>query len=97
MKKVIIAVLITGLMYSAVTGAQVQKDIFATPVRGFISQQPAEDWQHGLLTGNGTMGAIVLGNPCDLAYNLGNFLRRLALPKSVKKWSLTTFQQTKWL
>jgi hypothetical protein len=23
-----------------------------------------------------------------LAYNLGNFLRRLALPKSVKHWSL---------
>ena len=28
-----------------------------------------------------------------LAYNLGNFLRRLALPRSVKKWSLTTLRQ----
>jgi hypothetical protein len=27
-----------------------------------------------------------------LAYNLGNFLRRLALPKSVKKWSLKTLR-----
>lgn len=25
-----------------------------------------------------------------LAYNLGNFLRRLALPKPVRHWSLTT-------
>jgi hypothetical protein len=25
-----------------------------------------------------------------LAYSLGNFLRRLALPRSVKHWSLTT-------
>ena len=25
-----------------------------------------------------------------LAHNLGNFLRRLALPRSVKHWSLTT-------
>ncbi len=25
-----------------------------------------------------------------LAYNLGNFLRRLALPTSVKHWTLTT-------
>lgn len=25
-----------------------------------------------------------------LAYNLGNFLRRFALPRSVKHWSLTT-------
>jgi len=28
-----------------------------------------------------------------LAYNLGNFLRRLAWPRSVKHWSLTTLQE----
>jgi hypothetical protein len=28
-----------------------------------------------------------------LAYNLGNFLRRLVLPKSVKKWSLRTLHE----
>ena len=28
-----------------------------------------------------------------LAYNLGNFLRRLALPQSVKHWSLTTLRE----
>ncbi len=28
-----------------------------------------------------------------LAYNLGNFLRRLALPKSVRHWSLTTIRE----
>ena len=38
-------------------------DIFAHPERGFISSQPAENWQHGLLTGNGTTGALVMGNP----------------------------------
>ncbi len=27
-----------------------------------------------------------------LAYNLGNFLRRLTLPKSVRHWSLTTLR-----
>ena len=27
-----------------------------------------------------------------LAYNLGNFLRRLALPRSLKHWSLTTLR-----
>ena len=27
-----------------------------------------------------------------LAYNLGNFLRRLALPESLKRWSLTSVQ-----
>lgn len=28
-----------------------------------------------------------------LAYNLGNFMRRLALPRSVKDWSLTTLRE----
>ena len=28
-----------------------------------------------------------------LAYNLGNFLRRLTLPRSVKHWSLTTLRE----
>ena len=28
-----------------------------------------------------------------LAYNLGNFLRRLALPKSIKDWSLRTMRE----
>jgi hypothetical protein len=28
-----------------------------------------------------------------LAYNLGNFLRRLALPRSVKHWCLTTLRE----
>tara|TARA_R110002124_G_scaffold278046_3_gene449755 strand:- start:1991 stop:2440 length:450 start_codon:yes stop_codon:yes gene_type:complete len=28
-----------------------------------------------------------------LAYNLGNFLRRLALPKPIQNWSLTTLRE----
>ncbi len=28
-----------------------------------------------------------------LAYNLGNFLRRLALPKTMSQWSLTTLRE----
>ena len=29
----------------------------------------------------------------SIAYNLGNFLRRLALPKRVRHWSLTTLRE----
>jgi hypothetical protein len=29
-----------------------------------------------------------------LAYNLGNVLRRLALPRAVKHWTLTTLRKT---
>ncbi len=28
-----------------------------------------------------------------MGYNLGNFLRRLALPRSVRHWSLTTLRE----
>ena len=31
--------------------------------------------------------------PFALAYNLANFLRRLALPRAVKHWSLTTLRE----
>ena len=29
-----------------------------------------------------------------LAYNLGNFLRQLALPRPVRTWTLTTLRET---
>ncbi len=28
-----------------------------------------------------------------LAYNLGNFMRRLVLPRKIKQWSLTTLRE----
>ncbi len=36
---------------------------------------------------------ILAGAILGLAYNLGNFLRRLALPRSVRHWSLTTLRE----
>jgi hypothetical protein len=35
------------------------------PERGFISSEPAETWEQGLLSGNGTIGASVLSRPLD--------------------------------
>ncbi len=35
------------------------------PARGFISSQPAETWEQGLISGNGTIGASVLSDPLD--------------------------------
>ena len=35
------------------------------PERGFISSAPGENWEQGLLSGNGTIGASVLGRPLD--------------------------------
>jgi hypothetical protein len=35
------------------------------PERGFISSIPAETWEQGLITANGTIGASVLSHPLD--------------------------------
>jgi len=37
----------------------------AVPERGFISSEPGETWEQGLLSGNGTIGASVLGRALD--------------------------------
>lgn len=38
-------------------------DISHVPQRGFYSNRPAQKWEESLVTGNGTMGAMVAGNP----------------------------------
>ena len=37
----------------------------AVPHRGFISTTPAETWEQGLLSGNGTLGANMFSRPLD--------------------------------
>jgi hypothetical protein len=37
----------------------------APPARGFLSSEPAETWEHGLIAGNGTLGANMFGRPLD--------------------------------
>jgi alpha-L-fucosidase 2 len=39
--------------------------VFHPPQKGFTSWQPATSWEHALLSGNGTMGAMVIGQPHD--------------------------------
>ena len=34
-------------------------------LRGFESLEPAQDWEHALPIGNGTIGALVYGHPED--------------------------------
>lgn len=49
------------------------------PERGFVSSRPGESWEHGLLSGNGTIGASVLGQPLDDTIVLSH--ERLFLPE----------------
>ncbi len=47
-------------------------DIFTRPQRGFTSIEPAKNWQHSLLTGNGTTGALVRGEPYNETITLSH-------------------------
>ncbi len=48
------------------------------PERGFISSQPAETWENGLISGNGTIGANVMSRPLNEIIILSH--ERLFLP-----------------
>ncbi|MCX6874139.1 MAG: glycoside hydrolase N-terminal domain-containing protein [Verrucomicrobia bacterium] len=63
MKKHLIS-LITGILGGAPGMAPAQTTTaFPAPERGFISSTPAETWEQGLISGNGTIGANVMSRP----------------------------------
>jgi len=47
-------------------------DFLGTPERGFTSIQPAKNWQHSLITGNGSTGALVRGEPYNETITLSH-------------------------
>lgn len=53
-------ILITLFVTPHLSGSQ-----FSAPARGFVSGTPATSWEQGLVSGNGKVGAIVLGHPAD--------------------------------
>lgn len=50
------------------------------PDKGFVSWLPAKTWEDALLTGNGTIGAMVMGNPFEETIILNHAL--LYLPQA---------------
>ena len=66
---ILVTVVLTGFAAHAAdaqsAATQPQDPGFTPPERGFISKRPAIRWEHALVTGNGTMGALVMGNPFD--------------------------------
>ncbi len=63
MKGFKIVVSAIGLILASASLAASQK--LQIPERGFISSEPAETWEQGLICGNGTIGANVFGRPLD--------------------------------
>jgi hypothetical protein len=55
---------------------------FAAPARGFVSRKPAPSWEHSLVSGNGTQGVLVEGNPCQETLYLSHAALYLPTEKS---------------
>ncbi len=79
-RTVFVALMVGGLitMTQPVEGSAGSQTLKA-PERGFISSQPAETWQQGLISGNGTIGANILSRPLDETIIFTH--ERLFLPK----------------
>ena len=54
------------------------------PDRGFISAKPARNWQNALISGNGTMGAMVMGKTHDETIILNHALLYMPTWKPVQ-------------
>jgi len=70
------AILMLSLLLAASNNMIAQK--LKVPERGFISSQPAETWENGLISGNGTLGANVMSRPFNETIILSH--ERLFLP-----------------
>lgn len=56
--------LLTSTIALSLLGCQGETiDVSQSPARGFHSSQPAQTWEESLVTGNGTMGIMVAGDP----------------------------------
>jgi len=71
-----VALAITMLLSAACLAASSPLPV---PQRGFVSSRPAETWEEGLITGNGTIGANALSRPLQERIIFTH--ERLFLPK----------------
>lgn len=65
---------------------------FYQPEAGFTSVQPAASWEHSLLSGNGTMGVMVPGEPYDERLYVSHAALYLPFDSSGKSYT-----QAKWM
>lgn len=84
MKNIFLCLLGIGIGLSC---ANAQEVTFKKPVRGFTSWQPGENWEQALLSGNGAMGAMVIGQPFDETVILSHSALYLPQRRSGKTFS----------
>ncbi len=60
----ICGIALAGLLVWAASASFAAGDL-SVPERGFVSSEPADTWEQGLISGNGTIGANVFCQPLD--------------------------------
>jgi len=60
------SLILPGLLLASLSTLSAQKNpVLPVPQRGFVSSTPAETWEQGLISGNGTIGANVMSRPLN--------------------------------
>jgi hypothetical protein len=59
-RTLIFGLIIIAIIFSAAFGAELKP-----PERGFVSTRAAENWEEALISGNGTIGALVMSRPVN--------------------------------
>jgi|GEM_PF-80182 len=72
-------------MFLTVAGCDSNRnDIYSSVSNGFKSIRPASSWEEALVTGNGTMGAMVMGYPYSDTIIINHALLYLPLNRPIK-------------
>lgn len=79
-----------GILVTVVSCANLTSDIYNLPSNGFKSIKPASSWEEALVTGNGTMGAMVMGFPYSDTIIINHALLYLPLNRPLKPVSQGT-------
>lgn len=81
MKKILICCIVT----LSVLGCKTElNEVVSSPERGFHSDRPAKIWEESLVSGNGTMGAMVIGDPYQESIVLNHALLYLPIHSARK-------------
>lgn len=60
---VVLCALITSVSCTSKISSIIEDGRLPVPERGFVSSQPATNWEEGLITGNGTLGLNAMSRP----------------------------------
>jgi len=65
MRHMFVLITLLTILLCAADAAEIIDPLSDPPSRGFVSTRPADTWEKALISGNGTIGALVMSRPLD--------------------------------